>query len=103
MSAVTVTFVAVAFALPGASPPAVECPGHDALAYACVIPGPGAWRAWPILTTDPQSREDRCRWRLDARRLLRGEHLTRGVPRRCMSRTSRQARPDPYDRRATRP
>jgi hypothetical protein len=56
---------------------------------------PGHWREWTVIGTVRLSGEDRCRARVDARRHMRGQHLTRGLPFVCMTRTTRKRRPDP--------
>lgn len=56
---------------------------------------PAHWREWTVISDDRLSGEDRCRYRVDARRVLRGQHVTQGLPRVCMSRTTRLRRPDP--------
>lgn len=54
---------------------------------------PSHWRSWPVRTTDRLYREERCRFRVDAKRVLLGRPLTEGVPRVCDR--HRELRPDP--------
>jgi hypothetical protein len=56
---------------------------------------PSHWREWTVISEDYLSREDRCHFRMDARRVLLDAPLTVGVPKRCMSRRDRKLKPDP--------
>lgn len=54
---------------------------------------------WHVAGAPRPDREERCRYRADARRLITGRPLTQGVPRWCMSERDRRLRPDPSPRR----
>lgn len=56
---------------------------------------PEHWRKWPVLNAEGLSRGERCRYRVDASRVLRHKAVTQGLPRRCMTKFDRAQRPDP--------
>lgn len=70
--------ITVTFFIPGGQPSIVHVDGHRVTGDA------------------PISKAERCQYRMDARRLIRGKPLTAGLPRRCMTRFDRRQRPDPW-------
>lgn len=59
---------------------------------------PSHWRTWPVRTAERLDPSERCQFRVDASRILRGKPLTQSVPRRCLTARERQQRPDPAPR-----
>ena len=55
---------------------------------------PDHWRSWRV--SGPRlAAHDRCQYRIDASRVLRGKPVTQGLPLRCMDPYTRSLRPDP--------
>lgn len=57
------------------------------------------WRGWRVSSRMRLSRGERCQYKIDAIRVLRGQHVTIGLPFRCMSPRVRKLRPDPAPQR----
>ena len=55
-------------------------------------------KRWRVEPHAAFTREERCRFRADARRVITGRPVTQGVPRWCMSKRDRELRPDPDPR-----
>lgn len=61
---------------------------------------PAHWREWTVISHDRLNREERCQYRVDARRVMRGQRVTQGLPRVCMDPQTRLRKPDPAPRRS---
>jgi hypothetical protein len=70
--------VTVTLLIPGGQPSVIHVTGQKVTANA------------------PISRAERCQARIDARRLIAGRPLTRGLPRRCMTNFDRRRHPDAW-------
>lgn len=95
-------FIVLLVTLTGASEAGAFTPTRVELDYAppraaVYVDTDGNWRHWRhfrVRATDHLARNERCRARLDASRVLRGKPVTQGLPRRCMSRRDRRVHPD---------